>query len=135
VQAKIRHLEMIQGVIARMASNSFALKGWAVTLVTALIALLHTVGGTVHILIAYIPLLSFWGLDSYYLLQEKRYRELYDKVRELSEEEIDFCMNARLEGPRGCMGFLSCLVSNTQLWFYLPLVFISTAVTLIICLC
>ena len=36
---KIKHLEMIQGVINRMASNSFLLKGWTVVLVSALFAL------------------------------------------------------------------------------------------------
>lgn len=36
---KVNHLEMIQGVISRMASNSFALKGWAVTLVAGIFAL------------------------------------------------------------------------------------------------
>ena len=36
---KINHLQMIQGVISRMASNSFALKGWAVTLVAGIFAL------------------------------------------------------------------------------------------------
>ena len=33
IEIKIRHLEMIQAVITRMASNSFMLKGWAVTLI------------------------------------------------------------------------------------------------------
>ena len=33
MENKIKHLEIIQGVINRMAGNSFALKGWAVTLV------------------------------------------------------------------------------------------------------
>jgi len=36
MENKIKHLEMIQGVINRMASNSFALKGWAVTLVSGI---------------------------------------------------------------------------------------------------
>ena len=36
---KINHLEMIQGVINRMASNSFMLKGWAVTLAAGIFAL------------------------------------------------------------------------------------------------
>lgn len=34
---KVSHLEMIQGVINRMAGNSFALKGWAVTLVAGIL--------------------------------------------------------------------------------------------------
>jgi len=33
------HLEMIQAVVARLAQNSFALKGWSVTLVAACLAL------------------------------------------------------------------------------------------------
>ena len=34
-----KHLELIQGVINRMAGNSFHLKGWSVVLVSALFAL------------------------------------------------------------------------------------------------
>lgn len=33
--SKIKYLEMIQSVITRMASNSFVLKGWLITLITA----------------------------------------------------------------------------------------------------
>lgn len=39
MERKINHLGMIQGVINRMASNSFALKGWAVTLVVGIFVL------------------------------------------------------------------------------------------------
>ncbi len=39
MEAKLKHLEMIQGVVNRMASNSFQLKGWSVVLVSALFAL------------------------------------------------------------------------------------------------
>lgn len=38
-EKKLKHLEFIQDMISRMAKNSFALKGWAVTLVAALFAL------------------------------------------------------------------------------------------------
>lgn len=38
MEEKMRHLEMIQNVISRMASNSFLLKGWTVTLVVGLLA-------------------------------------------------------------------------------------------------
>ena len=36
MDAKLKHLEMIQGVINRMANCSFLLKGWSVTLIAAL---------------------------------------------------------------------------------------------------
>ncbi len=35
----VKHLEFVQAVIARQAANSFLLKGWSVTLATALVAL------------------------------------------------------------------------------------------------
>ena len=73
---RIKHLEMIQGVINRMASNSFMLKGWAVTLVAGIFALASKGTDKLYFLIAYIPIVVFWGLDSYYLLQERLYRDL-----------------------------------------------------------
>jgi hypothetical protein len=38
-EKKLKHLEFIQGVISRMASNLFLLKGWTITLIAALFAL------------------------------------------------------------------------------------------------
>ena len=39
MENKIKHLEMIECIIERMAKNSFQLKGWAVTLVSIVGAL------------------------------------------------------------------------------------------------
>ena len=36
---KVKHLEMIQGIVNRMSINSFLLKGWSVVLVSGLFAL------------------------------------------------------------------------------------------------
>ena len=36
----------------------------------------------------------FWFLDAYYLMQEKLFRELYDKVSKISDDSlVDFSMN------------------------------------------
>src|SRR5947208_1973405 len=91
---KIKHLEMIQAVINRMANNSFLLKGWCVTLVAALVALAQKDTRVAFILIAYVPVLVFWILDAYYLWQERLFRKLYDHVRGINDEsQIDFSMN------------------------------------------
>ena len=74
---KIKHLEMIEAIIERMANNSFLLKGWAITLVVALFALADKQYEQRYILIAFLPIIFFWFLDSYYLSLEKKYRELY----------------------------------------------------------
>ena len=38
-EQEIKHLEFIQGVITRMASNSFAMKGWMIAIISALLAI------------------------------------------------------------------------------------------------
>lgn len=132
MERKINHLGMIQGVINRMASNSFALKGWAVTLIAGIFALAGKDADKMYFLVAYIPAFVFWGLDSYYLLQERLYRALYDKVRNLPEEQIDFSMKATYsEFTCDSCTFINCLISKTELWFYLPLAMVSTGVIVI----
>ena len=39
------------------------------------------------------PAIIFWGLDGYFLWEEKKFRALYNRVRGLDEGEIDFSMD------------------------------------------
>lgn len=127
-----KHLEIIQGVISRMASNSFSLKGWAVTLVAGIFVLAGKDTDKMYFLVAYLPILVFWGLDSYYLLQERLYRALYDKVRLLPEDKIDFSMKASPEEFKNNNNtFWNCLWSVTELWFYFPLAMVSTGIIIL----
>ena len=80
LDAKIAHLGFIQGVINRMGSNSFLLKGWSVTLVAAVFALSSKDADQRFILLAYFPVIVFWVLDAYFLHQERLFRKLYEKV-------------------------------------------------------
>lgn len=90
---KVSHLEMIQGVINRMAGNSFALKGWAVTLVAGIFALSSKDADRTYFIVAYIPIIVFWFLDSYYLLQERLFRSLYEDARKPNSTVTNFSMN------------------------------------------
>lgn len=132
MEKRLKHLEMIQGVISRMASNSFSLKGWAVTLVAGIFVLAGKDTDKMYFLVAYLPIIVFWGLDSYYLLQERLYRALYDKVRQFSEEKIDFSMKV---SPKEFSGkkntFWNCFQSVTELWFYFPLAIVSTGIIIL----
>ena len=126
------HLEMIQGVINRMASNSFMLKGWAVTLVAGIFALATKDADKLYFIITYVPILVFWGLDTFYLRQERLYRKLYDKVRKQTEEEIDFSMNTNLDEFKGNQAnYWHVLFSVTELWFYVPLAVLTLIVILL----
>lgn len=93
MENKRAHLEMIQGVVNRMGSNSFLLKGWTVTLVAALFALAQKESNPSFMYLAYFPAIVFWALDGYYLWQEKLFRKLYDKVRGADDKNVDFSMN------------------------------------------
>ena len=87
VENKIKHLEFIQSTITRMNQNSFQIKGWMITLVSALLALYASSERVVYILIAIVPAVVFWFLDAYYLQQERRFRGVYNDVAGLSPDD------------------------------------------------
>lgn len=126
---KFKHLEMLQGIINRMAGNSFSLKGWAVTLVAGIFALSSKDADKMYFLVAYVPIIIFWGLDSYYLWQERLFRDLYGDVSVKDENSIDFKMDT--SSYKEDEQYISCLISVTELWFYLPLAIVSTTIIII----
>ncbi|MES9857457.1 MAG: hypothetical protein ABW166_12740 [Sedimenticola sp.] len=123
MEAKLKHLEIIQGVITRMAQNSFLLKGWSVTLTAALFALAAKDANTRFVVIALLPALVFWGLDGYFLRQERLFRKVYDQVRVRSPELIDFSMDTR-SFQQEVAGWFAVTTSNTLLAFHLPVVLV-----------
>lgn len=86
-QEKIKHLEFIQDIITRMNKNSFQLKGWMITIVSALLALYGSSNNDIYIWIAIAPTVIFWLLDAYYLQQERKFRGVYNDVAGLSSED------------------------------------------------
>lgn len=127
MEKKFKHLDLIQGVINRMASNSFMLKGWAVTLMVGIFALASKDTDKRYFFIAYIPLIVFWGLDAFYLQQERLYRSLYEEVVDTEEENIDFSLKATFDDfSKEINKYRCCLFSNTERWFYLPLMVMCT---------
>lgn len=93
----LKHLEFLQSNISRMSQCSFQIKGLEIAILAALLAIYAASIGSVSggnpffILVAVIPTVIFWILDSYYLSKEKDYRELYNCVAGLNtiEKEIE----------------------------------------------
>lgn len=117
------HLKLIQGVIARMAGNSFLLKGWAVTLVSGLsafavadadrnIAWLAAAAGTV-----------FGGLDAMYLANERAFRKLYYEALKLQLEEWHL-----QRAPLDITDFFKALCS----WSVLPIHMVTVAGSVVV---
>ncbi len=86
---KLKHLEFIQNVITRMNTNSFHIKGWTITIASAIFALYATTKNNSFILLGIFPTLIFWFFDAYYLTQERKFRGLYDDVAGISENPKD----------------------------------------------
>ena len=84
---KIKHLEFIQATITRMNQNSFQIKGWMITIVSALLALYANSKNVMYIFIAVVPVIVFWMLDAYYLQQERKFRGIYNDVAGISSED------------------------------------------------
>ena len=132
MENKRHHLEMIQGIINRMAGNLFFLKGWAITLIAALFALSAKDSEPNFFIIAYFPVIIFWIMDGYFLSQERLFRDLYNHVRKIPENDIDFSMDTTKfrQNPRN--GWMRSMGSRTILIFYLPLVSLMLLITYLI---
>ncbi len=84
-----KHLEIMQGVINRMAENSRSCKVWSVPLVAAILVLVARTGKADHALIALAPTVLFYFLDAYYLALERDFRHSYGSfVRRLHEGQV-----------------------------------------------
>jgi hypothetical protein len=117
MENKRKHLELIQNVINRMAANSFFLKGWTVTLVSAIFVLSQKDTDSAYILVAVLPIVTFWILDGFFLRQERLFRKLYDQVRVLGEDQVDFSMNTSAFNSSVQNWFLTT-ISRTLFLFY-----------------
>lgn len=119
---KLKYLEMIQDIISRMAHNSFNLKGWSVTLIAGIMVLANRETSKWYYFIAYIPIIAFWFIDSYYLLQERLFRTLYNKARKLDENDVDFDMDINdPEIKERTDGYWTVFFSKTESAFYISL--------------
>lgn len=129
-EQQIKHLEMIQAVITRMAANSFMLKGWSVTLVSALFALAAKDADARYVLVSYFPVAMFWFLDGYFLFQERLFRKLYDKARVDKGSNSDFSMNTvGLEEKEAT--WASAILSRTLLIFH-GVIFLTVVVVMFV---
>lgn len=124
---KLKHLEFIQNTIIRMSTNSFIIKGWAITIITALFAYSAKDSNNEFAYLAYFVVPFFWYLNAFFLLQERRYRALYNDIRKVDEGKIDFSMDASGYKTGKCT-FICSLVGKTIWPLYLIMILIATLI-------
>ncbi len=123
-QPEIAHLGMVQNVITRMASNSFALKAVTVTLTAGVLAFTGAVTDPSPkiLLAALVPIVMLWGLDAQYLRLERLFRRLYDAIRR-GEVEEPFSMDITPYAPVE-QHVIRIAVSYSVVAFYAPIVLV-----------
>lgn len=129
---KLKHLDFIQASISRVAGNTFILKGWSITLIAALFVLSAKDSDKIYALLAYYPIVIFWILDGYFLSIERRFRSLYDRVRQKSEADIDFSMDTRDFASESGNTWLGAMFSQTLVIYYGALATLMIGVLLVI---
>ena len=130
-EPKVRKLEMIQGIMTRMAQNSFSLKGWAITLVSGIFILASRDAKVTFFLIAYIPTILFWFLDSYYLQLERQFKVLYISDSIKDPNRIDFDITRPETNYDDKTKYTQCLFAVTEWLFYIPIAVLIAVVIII----
>ena len=88
---KEKHLEFLQNNISRMNLCSFQMKGSAITIVSALIAIFVSTitescpGNKMYIFVSIAPTILFWLLDSLYLSKENKFIGMYNDVAGITD--------------------------------------------------
>lgn len=126
MEEKLKYLEFIQGVITRMNSNSFSIKTWMITILSAFLALYANSSNELYLLIAACPTLLFWLFDTYYLAMERQYRNLYNEVKDRNDIDFDMkankynlCYFATLFRPIEIGVYLPILIAIVAAWYFL----------------
>jgi|ERR1051326_2514591 hypothetical protein len=127
---KLKHLDFIQAIITRMNSNSFMLKGWCITLVSALFALAAKDADPKYVVIAFIPLPAFYLLDAFYLSRERQYRDLYSRAAVSDPNSVDFSMDARPYNKGRSTWFAS--LGSLSVWLFYGIAAVTVAIVMFV---
>lgn len=129
---RMKHLEFIQAVISRLANTSVLLKGWGITVVSALVGFAATKDGQpILAAIALIPLFAFAALDAYYLWLERVFRAHYARVVE--QPEI-YGFRMHVHDIKEKETWRNALTRPVVWWFWLALFISDTAALVGLCI-
>lgn len=123
-----KELDLIQGVITRMSNNAFLVKGWNVTLISAIVVfgkdfIMSETKGIYYLLLLLIVVIPFWWLDAFFLRQERLFRHIYQKAVTDPEalNRTRYSLNPQ-EANTQVKNIWRLMVSQYLVWFYLPII-------------
>jgi hypothetical protein len=129
-ELRVKHLEMVQSVIARLANQGAALRSYCITLVTGIIGVAITLQSAPVAALAALPALAFAFLDAQYLKNERRYRAMFDVIRADEWTSMPtFSLNLA-EAPS--VSLTSTFFAAGTIMFYLPVIISAVAVSAVL---
>ncbi len=121
---EIKHLDYIQSAITRMSTNQFQIKGWMITIDTAILTIFANSfkvddgPNPYFLLIALFPNILLWILDSKFLSTERSLRKIYTEVAEQKGTVKLFSIPAR-DFNKGFSSIFKCMMSISNVIVYL----------------
>ena len=120
-----KELDLIQKCVERMSHNSFIIKGWTVLLFSGAFVFWenHPQKKSELLPVVVVSLVILWGLDAYFLQQERSFRQLYAWVIEARKNgNTDNLYNLDYKKVKCCSCILKALFAPIMLLLYvLPL--------------
>lgn len=132
---KTEYLQMLQEPICRMSTISAIFKGFAATIVAGISAISYSTTNLWVLGLSFLPVLAFAIMDVYYLKLERKFRFLFDQVRQ-DNHAIDFSMkltNDPVEILSAKARTWDCIKSPSILLFYPMMLIILTVVFVFKC--
>ena len=115
------HLNILQGVINRMANNSVSCKTWCVTLVSAVLVLSIDKLKPEALVVGILPVLMFLFLDAYYLTLERDFWRLYNSFVEKLRKNEATSADIYLVRPRSGIAYrIGKIVGSIFSWSIFP---------------
>ncbi len=123
--AVIAHLNMLQAIIARLASNSVQCKTWCLAIVSALFGFAGAMKSDAILAAAIVPIVIFGLVDAAYLAQEKAYRGLFNSLVDgIRNNEYALLDSFNLKAPANSGHYLAALKSWSVWPLYVGLVLV-----------
>ncbi len=123
-EERITYLKMIQAAIDRMSTSSAIFKGFCATIVAGISAISFADTNKWILVLNLVPIVCFLILDIYYLQLEKRFRNLYEAVRN-REKDVDFDLTPPKTKEMKKADLWYCMKSPSIYLFYVPMIAVS----------
>ena len=118
-ELRVKHLEMLQSLITRMAGYGASFKSYCITVATAVIGFAFTLHRPAIAALALLPVIAFGVADAQYLRVERRFRDVFNLVRKEGWDTLpSFDINLASTPEQS---FLNAVTSWSIVWFYAPL--------------